>query len=99
MKKVYLALADGKVFEGNHFGAEGEVDAEIVFNTSMVGYPEAMTDPSYKKQILVLTYPCIGNYGIPPYIRDKNDYQQYISRRARCFHVLHLWIKLYYYLY
>ena len=39
----------------------------------MVGYPEAMTDPSYKKQILVLTYPCIGNYGIPPYTRDKNN--------------------------
>ena len=47
MKKVYLALADGKVFEGSHFGAEGEVDAEIIFNTIMSGYQEIITDPSY----------------------------------------------------
>jgi carbamoyl-phosphate synthase small subunit len=66
MKKVYLALADGKVFEGNHFGAEGEVDAEIVFNTSMSGYQEIITDPSYCGQMVLMTYPLIGNYGINP---------------------------------
>jgi carbamoyl-phosphate synthase small subunit len=64
MKKAYLALADGKVFEGNHFGAEGEVDAEIVFNTSMSGYQEIITDPSYCGQMVLMTYPLIGNYGI-----------------------------------
>ena len=66
MKKVYLALADGKVFEGNHFGAEGEVDAEIIFNTSMSGYQEIITDPSYCGQMVMMTYPLIGNYGINP---------------------------------
>jgi carbamoyl-phosphate synthase small subunit len=66
MKKAYLALADGKVFEGNHFGAEGEVDAEIVFNTSMSGYQEILTDPSYYGQMVLMTYPLIGNYGINP---------------------------------
>ena len=66
MKKVYLALADGKVFEGNHFGAEGEVDAEIIFNTSMSGYQEIITDPSYCGQMVLMTYPLIGNYGINP---------------------------------
>ncbi|MBC8288509.1 MAG: glutamine-hydrolyzing carbamoyl-phosphate synthase small subunit [Nitrospinae bacterium] len=66
MKKAYLALADGKVFEGIHFGAEGEVDAEIVFNTSMSGYQEVLTDPSYCGQMVLMTYPLIGNYGINP---------------------------------
>lgn len=66
MKKAYLALADGKVFEGRHFGAEGEVDAEIVFNTSMSGYQEILTDPSYCGQMVLMTYPLIGNYGINP---------------------------------
>ena len=64
MKKAYLALADGKLFEGYHFGAEGEVDAEIVFNTSMSGYQEVLTDPSYYGQMVLMTYPLIGNYGI-----------------------------------
>ncbi len=64
--KAYLALSDGKVFEGDHFGAEGEVDAEIVFNTSMSGYQEIITDPSYCGQMVVMTYPLIGNYGINP---------------------------------
>ena len=66
MKKAYLALADGKVFEGTHFGAEGEVDAEIVFNTSMSGYQEILTDPSYCGQMVLMTYPLIGNYGVNP---------------------------------
>jgi carbamoyl-phosphate synthase small subunit len=66
MKKAYLALADGQIFVGNHFGAEGEVDAEIVFNTSMSGYQEILTDPSYYGQMVMMTYPLIGNYGINP---------------------------------
>lgn len=60
-----LILKDGSIFEGNLFGAEHSVAGEVVFNTGMVGYPETLTDPSYKGQILVMTYPLIGNYGIP----------------------------------
>jgi carbamoyl-phosphate synthase small subunit len=59
-----LALKDGTVFEGIGFGAEGETVGEVVFNTSLVGYEESLTDPSYKGQILTLTYPLIGNYGV-----------------------------------
>jgi len=64
MKKALLALADGMVFEGHSFGAEGETSGEIVFNTSMTGYQEILTDPSYKGQIVTMTYPLIGNYGV-----------------------------------
>jgi carbamoyl-phosphate synthase small subunit len=60
-----LILEDGSVFEGISFGSKQSVAGEVVFNTGMVGYPEALTDPSYKGQILVLTYPEIGNYGVP----------------------------------
>lgn len=66
-----LILETGEIFSGTIFGNAQNISAEIVFNTSMVGYPEAMTDPSYRKQILVLTYPCIGNYGVPPHDRDE----------------------------
>ncbi|MFH1201574.1 MAG: glutamine-hydrolyzing carbamoyl-phosphate synthase small subunit [Candidatus Omnitrophota bacterium] len=62
--KAILALEDGKVFKGESFGAEGESYGEVVFNTSMAGYQEILTDPSYKGQIVVMTYPLIGNYGI-----------------------------------
>ncbi len=58
-----LALADGTVFEGEQFGATGETLGEVVFNTSMTGYQEVLTDPSYKGQIVTMTYPLIGNYG------------------------------------
>lgn len=64
MNKAILALADGTVFEGNSFGAEGETAGEVVFNTSMAGYQEILTDPSYKGQIVTMTYPHIGNYGV-----------------------------------
>jgi len=64
MKKAILALADGMVFEGTSFGAEGETSGEVVFNTSMTGYQEILTDPSYKGQIVTMTYPQIGNYGV-----------------------------------
>ncbi|MCY3552610.1 MAG: glutamine-hydrolyzing carbamoyl-phosphate synthase small subunit [Candidatus Poribacteria bacterium] len=61
--KAILALADGTVFEGEQFGATGETLGEVVFNTSMTGYQEVLTDPSYKGQIVTMTYPLIGNYG------------------------------------
>jgi len=62
--KGYLVLADGTIFEGNAFGAVGEAFGEVVFNTSMTGYQEILTDPSYCWQIVTMTYPLIGNYGI-----------------------------------
>ena len=61
-----LALENGIVFTGRAFGATGETDGEVVFNTSMTGYQEILTDPSYHGQIVVMTYPQIGNYGISP---------------------------------
>lgn len=66
MKIAILALADGTVFEGYSFGAEGEAGGEVVFNTSMTGYQEILTDPSYKGQMVTMTYPLIGNYGVNP---------------------------------
>jgi len=65
-KTAKLALADGSVFTGTAFGADGEVHGEVVFNTSMTGYQEILTDPSYCGQIVTMTYPQIGNYGIVP---------------------------------
>jgi len=65
--KAVLVLEDGSHFLGHGFGAVKKVSGEVVFSTSMVGYPEALTDPSYKGQILTLTYPLVGNYGVPPY--------------------------------
>ncbi len=62
--KAILALADGRIFEGTSFGAQGEADGEVVFNTSMTGYQEILTDPSYFGQMVVMTYPLIGNYGV-----------------------------------
>lgn len=62
-----LVLEDGSVFRGWGFGSPGLAVGEVVFNTGMVGYPEALTDPSYRGQILCFTYPLIGNYGVPPY--------------------------------
>jgi carbamoyl-phosphate synthase small subunit len=62
--KAVLALEDGSLFEGRTFAGEGEVRGEVVFNTSMTGYQEILTDPSYKGQIVTLTYPLIGNYGV-----------------------------------
>jgi carbamoyl-phosphate synthase small subunit len=59
-----VALEDGTIFEGISFGAEGEAFGEVVFNTSMSGYQEILTDPSYKGQIVTMTYPLIGNYGV-----------------------------------
>jgi carbamoyl-phosphate synthase small subunit len=63
-KPAKLALEDGTVFTGTSIGAEGEVDGEVCFNTSMTGYQEILTDPSYRGQIVTMTYPQIGNYGV-----------------------------------
>ena len=65
-KRAALALENGKVFSGYNFGAEGENTGEVVFNTGMTGYQEVLTDPSYHRQIVTMTYPLIGNYGINP---------------------------------
>ncbi|MDT8420740.1 MAG: glutamine-hydrolyzing carbamoyl-phosphate synthase small subunit [Desulfuromonadales bacterium] len=75
--KAILALADGKVFEGKSFGATGEVSGEVVFNTSMSGYQEILTDPSYCGEIVTMTYPQIGNYGINP--EDVESRQPFLS--------------------
>jgi len=64
-KTAQLKLQDGSIFDGISFGADVDIAGEVVFNTGMMGYPETLTDPSYRGQILVLTYPLIGNYGIP----------------------------------
>lgn len=66
MKKALLALEDGRVFEGTAFGAEATHTGEICFNTSMTGYQEVLTDPSYRGQIVAMTYTQIGNYGVNP---------------------------------
>jgi len=68
--KAVLVLEDGSTFVGYGFGAPKKVSGEIVFSTSMVGYPESLTDPSYKGQILTFTYPLVGNYGVPPYDKE-----------------------------
>lgn len=70
-KTMQLELEDGTIYHGYSFGAERTISGEMVFQTGMVGYPESITDPSYRGQILVMTFPLIGNYGVPP--RDKMD--------------------------
>jgi carbamoyl-phosphate synthase/aspartate carbamoyltransferase len=64
-QRVYLEIQDGEVYEGISFGAQKSAAGELVFQTGMVGYPESLTDPSYRGQILVLTFPLVGNYGVP----------------------------------
>lgn len=67
MRKVTLELEDGTRFHGYSFGYEHPVAGQVVFNTAMMGYPESLTDPSYAGQLMVLTYPLVGNYGVPPF--------------------------------
>lgn len=67
MRKVTLLLSDGTAFHGHSFGYEAPVAGEVVFNTAMTGYPESLTDPSYAGQLMTLTYPLVGNYGVPPF--------------------------------
>ena len=74
MKKAYLLLADGTLFEGTAVGYEGQSIGEVVFNTGMAGYQEVLTDPSYYGQVVTMTYPLIGNYGI--------NFDDYESRKS-----------------
>ena len=74
-----LTLRDGPVFHGTSFGAKSNVSGEAVFTTSLVGYPESLTDPSYRGQILVFTQPLIGNYGVPPSARDDSGLLKYFE--------------------
>ena len=78
---IKLVLEDGSVFNGFSFGFEKSVSGEVVFNTAMTGYPESLTDPSYKGQILVLTYPLIGNYGVPANSVEQNLMKHFESDR------------------
>ena len=77
--RAKLILEDGSVFKGTSFGSDTPKSGEVVFNTGMVGYPESLTDPSYKGQILVLTYPIIGNYGIPEKTKDINNLMKFFE--------------------
>ena len=72
MKDVTLVLDDGTKFQGKSFGYDAPVRGEVVFNTAMMGYPESLTDPSYAGQLMVLTYPLVGNYGVPPFTVEDN---------------------------
>ena len=72
MKNVTLVLEDGTKFHGQSFGYDQPVAGEVVFNTAMMGYPESLTDPSYAGQLMTLTYPLVGNYGVPPFTVENN---------------------------
>ena len=80
-KKVSLVLEDGTCFEGKSFGYEKSIAGEVVFYTAMTGYPESLTDPSYTGQILVSTYPLIGNYGVPGDTRKDGICEFYESQK------------------
>jgi len=81
-RKAKLILEDGASFTGYSFGYEASVAGEIVFNTAMTGYPESLTDPSYRGQILVLTYPSIGNYGVPGKVADQGMLLHFESEKV-----------------
>ncbi len=78
-REILLELEDGTILKGKSFGAEVSSAGEVVFNTAMTGYPESLTDPSYQGQILVLTYPLIGNYGAPGEEMENNLLKFYES--------------------
>ncbi len=71
MRNVTLRLSDGTEFHGHSFGYEQPVAGEVVFNTAMMGYPESLTDPSYAGQLLTMTFPLVGNYGVPPFTYNR----------------------------
>ena len=79
MKKVTLVLSDGTKFHGSSFGYDSPVAGEVVFNTAMMGYPESLTDPSYAGQMMTLTYPLVGNYGVPPFSVGKNGIADFME--------------------
>ena len=72
MRNVTLVLSDGTKFHGKSFGYDAPVAGEVVFNTAMMGYPESLTDPSYAGQLLTMTFPLVGNYGVPPFSIEAN---------------------------
>ena len=78
-----LILEDGTIFNGFSFGYHGSVGGEVVFNTAMTGYPESLTDPSYKGQILTLTYPLVGNYGVPGSSKENMLLKHFESDRVQ----------------
>ena len=79
MRKVTLLLDDGTQFHGTSFGYEQPVAGEVVFNTAMMGYPESLTDPSYAGQMMVLTFPLVGNYGVPPVTTEDNRLSTFLE--------------------
>ena len=81
MTEIKIVLEDGAEFDGKSFGYQGSAAGELVFNTAMAGYPESLTDPSYKGQILVMTYPLAGNYGVPRNERE-NDIPKFFESDA-----------------
>lgn len=83
-KRAVLLLADGTRYTGKSFGYEGSTSGEVVFNTAMTGYPESLTDPSYEGQILVTTFPQLGNYGVPPESGSADLRRYYEGSRIHC---------------
>ena len=81
VKQAKLTLEDGTVFMGKSFGSERSIAGEVVFYTAMTGYPESLTDPSYTGQILVSTYPMIGNYGVPHDVSENGIHKYYESHK------------------
>ena len=79
MKEVTLVLQDGTVFKGKSFGYEKPITGEVVFNTAMMGYPESLTDPSYAGQLMVLTFPLVGNYGVPPFAMEADGIARFME--------------------
>ena len=79
MRNVTLILDDGTRFHGQSFGYESPVAGEVVFNTAMSGYPESLTDPSYAGQLMTLTYPLVGNYGVPPFTNDADGLANFME--------------------
>lgn len=79
MNNVTLVLSDGTRFHGKSFGYDAPVAGEVVFNTAMMGYPESLTDPSYEGQLLTLTFPLVGNYGVPPFTMEENGIPSFME--------------------
>lgn len=78
-ERATFTIRDGPIFHGKSFGARSNISGEAVFTTSLVGYPESLTDPSYRGQILVFTQPLIGNYGVPSAEKDQHGLLKYFE--------------------
>ncbi|KAJ0360916.1 hypothetical protein COL922a_014525, partial [Colletotrichum nupharicola] len=79
LERATFTIRDGPIFHGKSFGARTNISGEAVFTTSLVGYPESLTDPSYRGQILVFTQPLIGNYGVPSAEKDPHGLLKYFE--------------------